>query len=275
MSMNCGQAQCKYPTTFFSLRYLPSNDNINAHCSSWKSLEAVRKRHATSSKAAKRKGAGMISQKDMALTQFGFMGYITLKPDILGIQVSRKNFEAFIHFWRVIGHMVGIEDRFNLCTDAWETSKSRLECVLEDIYKPALENTSPHFDLMANALIDGLWCFNPMLNPPSILYYTKYMTKCTGYVYYENCLEAIEADLSHSRGILDSMDWYSRLMIFLQITVHGYLLNFFAFRWYFNLQVWISRWLITYFPFLAFYMFGVKKSYVRILSDESDKLHTS
>lgn len=75
---------------------------------SWNSLEAVRKRHLTSSKAAERKKAGMISQRDMALTQFGFMGFITLRPDILGVQVSRKNFEAFIHFWRVIGNMIGM-----------------------------------------------------------------------------------------------------------------------------------------------------------------------
>lgn len=234
--------------------------------SSWKSLEAVRRRHIGSSKAAERKQVGMINQKDMALTQFGFMGYITLRPDILGIQVSRKNFEAFIHFWRVIGSMIGIEDRFNVCTDSWETTRARLECVLEDIYKPALENTPSGFDTMANALIDGLWTFNPLLSAPTVMYYTKYLTTCSGYVYYESNLLALEADLEQSRRIIDAMDWYSRLILFFQITIHGYLLNFSFFRWYFNLQIWIARWLITYFPFLAFYKFGVKDSYVRILN---------
>lgn len=237
---------------------------------SWKSLEAVRKRHIMSSKAAEKKQAGLITQRDMALTQFGFMGFITLRPDILGIQVSRKNFEAFIHFWRVIGCMIGIEDRFNLCTNSWETTRGRLECVLDDIYKPSLEHTTPEFDSMADALINGLWCFNPMLNPPSILFYTKYLTNCSGYVYFESNLQALEADLEHSRGLVDSMDWYSRLMLFLQITVHGYLLNFWLFRWYFNLQVWSAKFLITYFPFLAFYQFGVKRSYVRILNGERE-----
>lgn len=140
--------------------------------------------------------------------------------------------------------------------------------MLEDIYKPSLENTCSNFDIMANALIDGLWSFNPLLNPPSIIYYTKYLTNCSGYVYYESNLLALEADLEQSRRIIDTLDWYSRLMLFLQITAHGYLLNFSFFRWYFNLQVWISKWLITYFPFLAFYKFGVKKSYVRILNSE-------
>lgn len=201
----------------------------------------------------------------MALTQFGFMGFITLKPHILGVQVSRKNFEAFVHFWRVIGSLIGIEDRFNLCTDSWITTRPRLERVLEGIYRPALENTSSDFDSMANALIDGLWCFNPMLNPPSIMYFTKYLTNCSGYVYFESNLEALEVDEEQNRKIIDSMDWFSRLVLFIHITVHGYFINFSIFRWYFNLQVWISKFWITYFPFLAFYKFGIKKSYVRIL----------
>lgn len=231
----------------------------------------MRKRHITSSKAAEKKKAGMITQKDMALTQFGFMGYITMRPDALGIQVSRKKFEAFVHFWRVIGYLIGIEDRFNLCTDSWETTRGRLECVMEDIFRPSLENAGNNFDAMANALIVGLWCFNPMLNPPSIMYFTKYLSNCSGYVYYENNFQALECDLAHSRGLVESLDWFSRVMLFLQITVHGYLLNFWIIRWYFNLQVWIAKWLITYFPFLAFYMFGVKKSYVRILNHDRQR----
>lgn len=42
---------------------------------SWKSLAAVRKRHICTSKHAEHAGVGYISQRDMALTQFGFIGY--------------------------------------------------------------------------------------------------------------------------------------------------------------------------------------------------------
>lgn len=30
---------------------------------------------------------------------------------MLGIQYSTADMEAFIHFWRVLGYMLGIEDR--------------------------------------------------------------------------------------------------------------------------------------------------------------------
>lgn len=48
----------------------------------------------------------------MAITQFGFMGFIVLRHEYLGVQVTDRNIEAFIHFWRVIGFMMGIQDRF-------------------------------------------------------------------------------------------------------------------------------------------------------------------
>lgn len=43
---------------------------------SWKSLEAVRKRHVRVSLQSIKSNVGMISQKDMALTQFGFVGLV-------------------------------------------------------------------------------------------------------------------------------------------------------------------------------------------------------
>lgn len=41
---------------------------------SWKSVTAVRKLHVHASMRCQKAKIGMISQKDMALTQFGFMG---------------------------------------------------------------------------------------------------------------------------------------------------------------------------------------------------------
>lgn len=237
-------------------------------CRSWISLKAVRKHHVQSSHAAERKQAGLISQKDLALTQFGFMGYITLRPHILGVQVSRENYEAFVHFWRVIGHMIGIEDQFNLCTDSWETTKPRLEYLLNDIYRPALENASNSFYEMAYALIDGLWCYNPMLNRTAVLYFTKYLSKCSGYLYYESDLNALEMDIEHNQRNIETLNWATRFMLFFQVTVHGYLINFWLFRWYFNMQVLFYKMLNTHLPLLAMWKFGLEKAYVSIWQED-------
>lgn len=213
----------------------------------------------------------MITQKDLALTQFGFIGYIMLRPDILGVQVSLANYEAFVHFWRVIGHMIGIEDRFNLCTDRWETTKPRLEYLLNDIYKPALENASNSFYEMAYALIDGLWCYNPMLNRAAVLYFTKYLTNCSGYLYYDSSLNALEADTERNQRTIETLDWLSRFMLFFQVTVHGYLVNYWIFRWYFNKQVLFYKMLNINLPLLAMYKFGFSKAYVNISNEDKDK----
>lgn len=56
-------------------------------------------------------GCGPISQRDMAITQFGFMGFPLLARKKLGLHGSDEDLEGFIHFWRVIGHLLGISDQ--------------------------------------------------------------------------------------------------------------------------------------------------------------------
>lgn len=57
-----------------------------------------------------------ISQHSMANAQFSFMGLMACFPDELGYYAfSEADMAAMFHFWRVIGHCLGMEDRFNLC----------------------------------------------------------------------------------------------------------------------------------------------------------------
>ena len=73
---------------------------------------AVRCRHFRASKTMKAKGIGIVSQRDMAFTQFGFFGIGLLTPEKIGmIHNNREDIEGYIHFWRTIGYMIGIHDR--------------------------------------------------------------------------------------------------------------------------------------------------------------------
>lgn len=85
-------------------------EDLKPGTKAWKSLEAVRKFHFNASKSAENKQVGMIMQKDMAITQFGFMGFSVLTAKKMGIFTSRNNLEAFCHFWRVIASLIGIHD---------------------------------------------------------------------------------------------------------------------------------------------------------------------
>jgi hypothetical protein len=76
----------------------------------WKSLSAVRKLHFHASKSAQKSSVGLISQKDMAITQYGFIGFSIVSQKETGVQATREDIEDYCHFWRVLGHIIGIKD---------------------------------------------------------------------------------------------------------------------------------------------------------------------
>lgn len=247
--------------TFFNgLKFKKKNESR-----SWKSLELVRKGHMMASKFAVKKQSGFINQRDMALTQFGFIGFIILKPHKLGIQISNKDMEAIVHFWRVIGYLIGIDDKYNVCTDSYRTTRLRLKLMLINIYRPFLEETGNDFQIMARALLEGVWCYNPMLDPDASIYFVKWIAGCKNFIYFESDPRIVDIDTNDSRSIIQSYGWYTRLVIYLQIATHTFFLNFAFCRWYLNSQLWVSNYIIYWFPFLAFYKFGIKDSYIRIL----------
>uniref|UniRef100_A0A1Y9H265 ER-bound oxygenase mpaB/mpaB'/Rubber oxygenase catalytic domain-containing protein n=1 Tax=Anopheles dirus TaxID=7168 RepID=A0A1Y9H265_9DIPT len=230
---------------------------------SWKSVTFVRKTHAGVSRHAASVRPGMIiSQRDMAITQFGFIGYIIISHRKLGVQYDPLDMEAFVHFWRVIGHLMGIEDRFNACTDRFETTERRMSQIANGILKPALLNQTDEFVKMGKALIEGLWCFNPFVEFDSFLFLTMRLNNIPGYHYWDE--EVADPSVKQVRHY-ESFGRYARFLLCCVCYVHSVLLNIAIFRWYFNSQMVMARFLITYFPFLAFYQFGVPESYVRIL----------
>lgn len=94
----------------YCYKYLTSSSPPDCYRAS-RSLLNIRGRHCHATRKASKAGYGNISQRDMALTQFGFMGFALLRPKELGISGSEADFEGFVHFWRVIGHFLGIKDK--------------------------------------------------------------------------------------------------------------------------------------------------------------------
>lgn len=76
----------------------------------WKSLEAVRNFHMSASNSSKKANTGIISQKDMAITQYGFIGFSILSQKETGVQANRQELEDYCHFWRVMGSILCIKD---------------------------------------------------------------------------------------------------------------------------------------------------------------------
>uniref|UniRef100_A0A2M4ATA7 ER-bound oxygenase mpaB/mpaB'/Rubber oxygenase catalytic domain-containing protein n=1 Tax=Anopheles triannulatus TaxID=58253 RepID=A0A2M4ATA7_9DIPT len=242
-------------------------EDMKPNTRAWKSVTFVRKTHAGVSRHASSVDSKMIiSQRDMAITQFGFIGCIIINSRMLGIQWDQKDRDAFAHFWRVIGHMMGIEERFNACTDCFETTEQRMQVIAKEILRSALLLHTEQFVHMGKALIDGLWCFNPFVEFDSFLYMTMRLVNVPGYHYFDTDTVYSADDVESGKvRHYEHFGYYARFVLFTMSYLHAFLLQISIIRWYFNAQMLFSRFLITYFPFLAFFKFGIRDSYVRIL----------
>lgn len=85
-------------------------EDIKEGSRAWKSIHFVRKMHSTANNSSTAANSGIISQRDMAITQFGFMGFSVLFKNKLGINCTDEEMSDYCHFWRVMGHLFGIND---------------------------------------------------------------------------------------------------------------------------------------------------------------------
>lgn len=231
----------------------------------WKSLEAVRKHHFYSSKSASMAKVGMISQKDMAITQYGFMGFTTASKKFVGFQGSQQDLEDFCHIFRVIGSLIGIKDEYNLCCDSYEETMERLEVIKTEFLRPNLESPPEEFESMTKYITNGLWCFNPTDSYDTIVFVIKRMIGVPDYYYND---EEIPEGYDKSKLKYNSMRLGEKFDLWTSVLIHEYLLQFNLIRWIMNFQTLVHEYLIRYFPFLAFYMFGFKRAFITIPADK-------
>ncbi|EDS32585.1 conserved hypothetical protein [Culex quinquefasciatus] len=220
-------------------RYLAAmKHTINWYCqdfepgsSSWKSLEHVRRVHSTIVKRANAKNYGIIiSQKDLAITQFAFMGYVILNPGKVGSKTSPQDLEALCHFWRVLGFLLGLEDRFNVCTPNMEETIARIDQIQRKHLKSALTKRDDKFERAAEALLAGLWCFNLLLDHGALMFAAGRVAGLPGYSYWS--AEKLAGEESHYR----QLGWKSRGVLFVILSIHEVMLQK---DWFRNIFNWI------------------------------------
>lgn len=120
--------------------------------------------HAVAHRRLTNAGVGMISQKDMAITQFMFAGFQLLMPSEFGIVGSEEQLEAFSHLWRVIGFMLGTDDRFNCCGETLSETRKRLRAIRDEMLLPAMQSPFPEYNDYIRIAYDGMWYFDPSLH---------------------------------------------------------------------------------------------------------------
>ncbi|CAH2093949.1 unnamed protein product [Euphydryas editha] len=276
---------------------------------SWRSLMTVRSRHLRASVAADLKGQGIVSQRDLALAQFGFIGLSLLKPDEFGIQqMEHGDWEAYNHFWRVIGHAVGIDDRYNICRKNVEETQKVCQILLDRVYTPCLGNVPEYFEHMSRVMLDGMWSINPTVHIDGLIYWTKYLCNVPGFVYKESERRDLQKRIkeklngkSEDIGV-DAMSLMAPPLIELParqsrlLYLHDYdsiytaptyrklslsakynlalnviiktLYTSYICRLYFNMMYRFSLFRMKYFPYVAFFRFGVMASYTNMFNED-------
>lgn len=126
---------------------------------SFKSLMTVRNMHKMVADRLNRNvPAGSpvaISQYDMLVTQFGFIGFVVLFPQKYGIKWKEYDLTCFIALWRFIGYLLGIDDKYNLCA----RSIDQVKILCQQIYKYEVQesfNTARINQLQCNRMSQGI-----------------------------------------------------------------------------------------------------------------------
>ncbi|CAL4246706.1 unnamed protein product [Meganyctiphanes norvegica] len=110
-----------------------------------------------------------ISQWDMSFTQYAFFGIITAHPKEVGVHYGTdEEFEALIHFWRGIGYLLGVEDKYNFCNGS--LAEVRKLCLEFErlIILPHLTSVEWKFEHMSRSLIEGINMMVPHLSFPAM-----------------------------------------------------------------------------------------------------------
>lgn len=99
-----------------------------------------------------------------------FSRYILSRPCLLGIDPikNKDNMRAFNHFWRVVGHFIGLKPQFNLCSANVKESQFRARQMVSQLIKPAFFSHSNTYVKVVKDFVDVYWYFNPFISMDSL-----------------------------------------------------------------------------------------------------------
>lgn len=102
-------------------------------------------------------GKIFVNQLDMSTTQFGFVGLMVAYPEKFGAAGATKDeLEGFIHLWRSIGYLLGMEDKYNFCAGSYDEVVQRCRSFVENWAKPNFQHLTEDWEHMSRCLVEGM-----------------------------------------------------------------------------------------------------------------------
>ncbi|XP_017761137.1 PREDICTED: uncharacterized protein LOC108551475 isoform X1 [Eufriesea mexicana] len=233
----------RFTETLLLMYALFYSDMLDPNSKWFKALNVIRWRHANVSKRRVEQGLHGIYQKDMAITQFGFIGFIFICPERVGLVYgTREEKEGFNHFWQVTGHLLGISDRINICRKTVSETVELCRRIRKEILAKHLEEPRQEFlDLMSN-ITNGLWYVDFSINEDAFMHFTY---DITGLKYKK------------------PLGWYAYLNL-KQREAMLYICNYAYIGWVirmiYNCMLGLSYWLVENYPIVSYLAFGRKQA---------------
>lgn len=102
-------------------------------------------------------GKIFVNQLDMSTTQFGFVGLMVAYPEKFGAAGATKDeLEGFIHLWRSIGYLLGMEDKYNFCAGSYDEVVQRCRSFVENWAKTNFQHLTEDWEHMSRCLVEGM-----------------------------------------------------------------------------------------------------------------------
>ncbi|XP_069183723.1 uncharacterized protein [Procambarus clarkii] len=195
----------RYLGTLNHVRRWYSGDIFDPQSSAFKSIQLVRRMHTSAFTDAHKANIAIASQADMVVTQWAFFGLVITHGEQLGIRCTRKEEESLIHFWKCIGYLLGIEDRYNLGSGEVEEVRGKCEAVMKAVITVGLTSPPEQFPEMADTVLQGVHMIVPAVDPAAFLAFIHHLL-------------AVDHD--------QNLSWYSTFMLYNMIWSLGHALHY-------------------------------------------------
>lgn len=232
----------RYAMTILHTHHIYNSDINDPNSKFFKSLRTIRWKHCRASKLCKNSKLNEMKNRDLALTQYGFFGYCLLKPKEFGLNYDIAAQEALVHFWRVIGHLIGIPDRLNICRKNAKETTEICQKIMDETVTENVKANHPYFLEMTVNMISGVSCMDFLTDSDATLHFLYKLHNLT----YEKELGL------YSRIILK---YREILFLSFNLPIIGY-----AVKSFYNAILLIIFWIVDGYPLIAWYKFGKTKT---------------
>lgn len=104
-----------------------------------------------------------LNQSEMSMTQFGFFGLMLVYPEKFGARnATEDELECFVHMWRLLGYLLGIQDEYNFCDGDLATVTIRSKQFIEHVMKPMILHVTKDWEHMARCAFQGIEKFTKL-----------------------------------------------------------------------------------------------------------------